>query len=118
MLSREQAQLKLDFDTEEEPSLSLIFLKLRRAGYAVRELVQRRSPSKRGWHVLVNVEPQPRTAMEVVALQAICGSDPWREAMQVQRAHAMAKRSLPAHMRDAWNVLYQADSRRERCMKF
>lgn len=112
MLSRSQAILKLDFDTAKEPDLGVLVQRLARAGYIPIDTVLRRSPSGKGWHVLMEVEPRPRTAMEVVALQAVLGSDPWREAMQIARANAFNR--CPAFMRDAWNVLYQSDRRRSR----
>lgn len=114
MLSREQSQLKLDFD-RHEPSLSRLAQLLARAGYVWTDLKLLRSPSGKGWHVIADLEPRPTTPMEVVALQAICGSDPWREAMQMYRARAFRK--CPKWMRDAWNVLYQPDSRRSRRLK-
>lgn len=112
MISRKQAIVKLDFDQRAEPDLSVICSKASRAGYSPVDVILRRSPSGNGWHVLLELDPRPRTAMEVVALQAVLGSDPWREAMQIARARAFHK--CPAFMRDAWNVLYQPDKRRSR----
>lgn len=112
MLSKKQAVVKLDIDDKEHPDVDAIDKMLRRAGYERRYTVVRRSPGGKGWHVLLDVEPRPRTAMEVVALQAMLGSDPWREAMQIARARALPK--CPGFMRDAWNVLYESDPRRSR----
>jgi hypothetical protein len=112
MLSERQAVLKLDYDAPRKPPRKSMMQKLGRAGYSVEWCEARRSPSGKGWHVLIAVSPRPRTAMEVVALQAMLGSDPWREAMQIARARAFPK--CPRFMRDAWNVLYRSDKRRAR----
>lgn len=112
MLSKKQSVVKLDFDVAKEPDMEPIWQLLRRAGYTAVDVLVKRSPSKRGWHMLLVLDPRPRTAMEVVAIQAVLGSDPQREAMQLARARAFPK--CPAFMRDAWNVLYASDSRRSR----
>jgi hypothetical protein len=114
-MTKEQAQIKLDIDSEHEPDLSIIHGLLRRSGYAIQSASMQRSPSGEGWHVRINVMPRPHFPFEVVALQAICGSDPYREAMQMNRAREFSK--APKHMRDAWNVLYLAHSQRQRHVK-
>lgn len=119
-LTKQQAQVKLDIDNEggqplergDRLSLDRIQLLLRRAGYRVVEHEVRRSPSGTGWHVVLTVRPRPKTPCEVVALQAICGSDPYREAMQMSRARWFG--IMPRWTRDSWNVLYLPDDRRER----
>lgn len=111
-MTRGQAALKLDFDTIRRPSLLNIFRLLRRAGYEETDWVVDRSPSGNGWHVIVHVFPRPKSPFEVVALQAICGSDVNREAMQMHRARTFAK--SPLFMRDAWNVLYAPNPKRQR----
>ena len=59
--------------------------------------------SKRGWHI-VAVFPEKYKPMELVAIQAICGSDPMREALNWVRA------SQPGQLRGfwgrRWNILY------------
>lgn len=112
MISAAQAVVKLDIDGRVAPDLWTLTKKADRAGVRIVLLSQVRSPSGRGWHMTLRVDPRPRTAMEVVALQAVFGGDLWREAVQVQRARVM--RRAPAFMRDAWNVLYQSDPRRAR----
>lgn len=44
------------------------------------------------------------TPSEVVALQVLLGSDPQREAFNLQRAHVLG--DAPEFWRDRWNVLY------------
>lgn len=115
-LSARQALVKLDIDSRHAPDMWTLTKKADRAGVRIEWLRQSRSPSGRGWHLVLSVLPRPRSAMEVVALQAVMGGDLWREAMQVQRARMFPK--APRFMRDAWNVLYQPDSRRARRMKW
>lgn len=115
MLARQDATIKVDWDDSTEPDLGVMFAKLQRAGYMAVDVTLRPSPSGNGWHVLIDVEPCLTHPMEVVALQAILGSDPWREAMQMNRARAYRK--APAWMRKDWNVLYLSDSRRSRNLK-
>lgn len=88
---------------------------LRRAGYEPVAWMQDQSPSGTGWHVIIHVEPCPETAYEVVALEAICGGDRNREAMQMHRARCLAR--VPKWMRDAWNVLYAPHPHRQRHVK-
>lgn len=112
-LTRLQAEIKLDVDARQEPpDLQVVSQLLERAGYRVESWTQRSSPGGNGWHVIIEVVPRPTTAMEVVALQAICGSDPWREAISVVRARSFVK--APKFMRDRWNVLYRPDKARSR----
>lgn len=116
MLSDWQARLKLDIDrARDRPPLWVLSKKLARAGYRIVLMGESRSPSGKGWHITLDVEPKPTTAMEVVALQAVLGGDPWREAMQVARARAFPH--CPRFMRDSWNVLYLPDSRRARKLR-
>lgn len=112
MLRGDRNVVKLDFDGRELPSLEPILLKLRRAGYSVRWLSQRVSPSGNGWHVCLKLKPCPRTATEVVALQAILGSDPYREACNLHRARMIA--SVSPYWRDRWNVLYSQSLKQRR----
>lgn len=115
MLSRKQALLKLDIDRTRKPDLDRMAALLARAGYETADINFRRSPSGKGWHVILEIEPRPRTPMEVIALEAILGADPFRQAMQINRGKAMLK--APGWMRDAWNVLYVPDKRRARHLR-
>lgn len=114
-LTAKQALVKLDVDHRRAPDLWRLTRMADRAGYRIVWLSQARSPSGRGWHLVLSLSPRPRSAMEVVALQAVLGGDLWREAMQLQRARMFGR--APRFMRDAWNVLYQPDSRRARRMR-
>lgn len=61
-----------------------IGLRLGRAGYDVVATCFERSTN--GWHGKVELEPAPGSPMEIIALQAVCGSDPMRESCNVNRA--------------------------------
>jgi len=82
----------------------------RRARIAQLELVgvtDVRSPSGRGWHRYIVVRPAPQTALEVVALQLLFGSDPIREAMNFVRARLVDRKEVSAFWRARWNTLYE-----------
>lgn len=99
--------LKLDYDAGDRvPSVGEICWLLARAGKRAVWLRQRRSKSGKGWHVTLQLSPRPRTCMEVVALQAVLGSDVRREACNVNRARMVDSRRVPAFWRKRWNVLY------------
>ena len=62
----------------------VIAARLLRAGYSVTATCW--EPSTNGWHAKIELDPAPSSPMEIVALQAVCGSDPLRESCNVQRA--------------------------------
>lgn len=112
VLPKELAILKLDVDRMRKPSASKFAHLLSRAGHSLLSVAYRRSPGGKGWHVWLEVEPRPRSMVEVIALQAILGSDPMREAVTLMRA-----RGLRRTPRWAWewaNVLYAPDKARSR----
>lgn len=112
-MTREQAAVKLDLDDMlGDPPFENIARLLKRAGYTIKEKEAARSPSGKGWHVIVHVSPRPKCPYEVVALQAILGGDINREAMQMHRARTFAR--SPRFMKDAWNVLYAPHPCRQR----
>ncbi|MEE8177717.1 MAG: hypothetical protein V3T65_06960 [Acidobacteriota bacterium] len=104
-MSESDLRLKLDYDGEDALSDGQIETRLARAGFTVSKIERRRSPSGHGWHKVVKVNPNPESPMEIVALQAILGSDPYREASNVQRARNLA--DVPKWWRERWNVLYK-----------
>lgn len=86
---------------------------LQRAGFVPIVLGQTRSPSGRGWHVELDVAPTP-TPLEVVALQAILGSDRGREACNLHRARMIVGGRVRGWWAERWNVLYAERGRRRR----
>lgn len=102
----------------------IIRKRLARAGYKVTAWSFERSTN--GWHAKVSLDRPPDSPMEVVALQAVCGSDPLRESCNVQRArmaeHVADSAAHPDATRverDAadfwlqrWNVLYRPNPNR------
>lgn len=81
-----------------------LWRRLQWAGYHVTRWHRRPSPSGTGTHIKLWVVPEPSSAMEVVALQAILGSDPYREASNLGRVRVLDE--LPEYWRTRWNVLY------------
>lgn len=103
VLTRTEATVRLDIDAGcPRPRLAVLSGLCRRAGYAIVALSERQSPGGKGWHLTLELEPRPRTMVEVVALQAICGSDPWREAVTLYRS----REAWDAESRRMANVLY------------
>lgn len=79
---------------------------LRRAGYRVAWMMQTRSPGWKGWHLEIQVKPNPTNPLEVVALQVVCGSDVSREACNINRARMVLAGRVSPWWRERWNVLY------------
>lgn len=78
---------------------------------ADKRLVRRwryRSGSGKGWHVYVLIDPPCRNPMELVALQAILGSDCYREACNAMRARTLMGMSAQDQLYwgSRFNVLY------------
>lgn len=112
LLDREGGVLKLDIDRKRPPSIRQMEHRLNRAGYELLAVARRHSPGGKGWHVWVEVSPSPTHPLEVVALQAILGSDPLREAVTLARALVLGR--TPPYAREWWNVLYAPDKARSR----
>lgn len=100
-------RIRLDIDAGRSvPTVARLAWLLWRAGCALVWLSQEHSPGGRGWHLELAVEPPPRTAMEVTALQAVLGSDRGREACNINRARLVDRRAVSPYWRERWNVLY------------
>lgn len=98
--------LRCDYDGRRPPRLTRACWLLARAGYRVRWWSERRSPGGKGWHVEIETVPAVRSAVEVVALQAVLGSDPAREACNVTRARQVERGEVDRYWSRRWNVLY------------
>lgn len=102
--------LKLDHDNHNSRRLSLAELVRRaeRAGLQIVRLWQRRSPSGKGWHRLLEVSPSPEDASRCVALQLLFGSDPLREAYNYCRTRKVSGSTVAPYWRQLknWNILY------------
>ena len=102
--------LKIDIDPGQELYTREHMRRLlERAGYKLVRLRKVRSPSGKGWHVYVELDRPVFNWHEMVALQAILGSDRYREACNVQRVRTLANMEDP-EMRAYWtprfNVFY------------
>jgi hypothetical protein len=57
-----------------------------------------------GWHCIVWLRGRNLSPLATVALQAMCGSDPKREAFNFRRVRRL--RLVSPWWRERWNVLY------------
>lgn len=96
---------------------TILTKRLARAGYEIAAWDFRKST--KGWHAKIRLTPSP-APIEAVALQAVCGSDPLREACNLQRAREVERwarqteeggsdigHAAAEFWRTRWNVLYQ-----------
>jgi hypothetical protein len=98
--------LKIDLDDmREAPDIDRMARILARADRRITKFHYKRSPSGTGWHVWLHITPPAASPMEIVALQAVCGSDPAREANNIHRVRNMHK--VSQFWRDRWNTLYR-----------
>ena len=100
--------LRVDVDGQEGLTLAEILTRLTRAGHRVIRMAERRSPSGKGKHLWLWLSPKPKSAVEVVALQLLVGSDPHREAFYLPRARAVDGGKVSKFWKDRWNVLYRS----------
>ncbi len=96
---------------------TILTKRLARAGYEI--VAWEFQKSTNGWHGKVRLNPTP-APIEAVGLQAVCGSDPLREACNLQRAREVERwareteeggsdigHAAAEFWRTRWNVLYQ-----------
>lgn len=107
--------LRVDVDTARGLGWAELENRLQKAHRLLMWLVERRSPSGRGWHRWIGVWPRPSSAVETVALQLLCGSDPHREAYNLNRARQVDAGEVSAYWKVRWNVFYKKE--RERAAK-
>lgn len=99
--------VKVDVDKGCDPlPKRVIRRRLERAGFRLVWLRRRKSPSGKGWHLVVRVAPRPRSPEAVIALQLLLGSDPSREACNLSRAWVLHK--MPRAVQRQFNVHYIA----------
>jgi len=95
----------LDFDVARPvPSLIKFLARLRVVGLRARWCSYYRTV--RGWHVAIGIN-LALTPSECVALQAVLGSDPSREAMNLRRALAIRVHGVSPFWRKRWNILFK-----------
>lgn len=96
----EPGKVLLDFDGPL-PDLRLIWRRLRVCRLELR--LMRIDRTQHGWHVVLWLK-EPLEDWATLALQAILGSDPRREAMNFARLLAGPKDDWE---RQRWNILYE-----------
>lgn len=77
--------LLLDYDTQTRPRIKGIRDRLNIAHVQVVQTKCYRSPGGHGWHCIVHIRGQ-WSRFQLIALQALCESDPDREAQNFYRA--------------------------------
>lgn len=121
--------LKVDVDASRKLSRAALEQRARIAHVVILSVTDVRSPSGRGWHRTIAVErlgrgpsktvgantlgtvsrspyPTQFSALEVVALQLLFGSDPIREAFNLHRARLVDAGQVPRFFARRWNTLY------------
>lgn len=88
-----------DYDRPASPALLAVWRLARRLGVNVRVIEYRRT--RRGWHVSVQWSRSFRP-IELIAIQAILGSDPFRESFNLARV--LGGR---ASQSNRWNLLFK-----------
>lgn len=96
--------LLLDYDVARPvPYLIPLLASLRTLGLRARWCSYRRT--RHGWHLELAID-FALTPSEQVAAQAILGSDPRREKMNLRRAISLRVHKHPAFWRKRWNILF------------
>ena len=101
--------LRVDVDSRKRLSLPRLADRLQKNNRRLSWVVERVSPSGRGWHRWIGVWPRPASAVEMVALQLLCGSDPHREAYNLNRARQVDDGKVSEYWRARWNVFYKKE---------
>lgn len=90
--------------------IAVVAKRLEVAGYRVAAWSEWPSPSGLGLHVRIVLDKPVGSAVELVALQLIAGSDPMREAFNLTRVRNLD--TLPEFWQERWNVLYTPQQER------
>lgn len=93
----------LDVDRRSAPSARSLYACCRIVGVSPLWLCYRRSTH--GWHIIMAIRDQLEPA-EIVALQACCGSDPRREALNLMRVLSIRRKGIGGFWSTRWNLLY------------
>lgn len=96
--------LYLDMDQPASPRLAPIFAICRIVGVRPMWIEYRRTQN--GWHVVLVLRDRLERA-EIVALQALCGSDKRRETLNLMRVLAIRRTPITdPFWQQRWNLLY------------
>jgi hypothetical protein len=71
----------------------------------IRPLWIRTDRTRRGWHLIARIG-MSLAPSEIVALQAILGSDDRRETLNLMRAIGLRLHRLPRYWRNRYNLLF------------
>lgn len=90
-----------DYDREEPPSMWELFRVFHILG--IKPLGFRYDRTEHGWHLIIAL-PESLPKLALCALQAILGSDPRRETLNLMRALSTR---WNAHKSRRWNILFK-----------
>lgn len=93
----------LDFDFRRTPRFLSIFTLLRMCGLHVQYM--RDDRTRKGWHRIIQIRER-LSPSELVALQALCGSDRRREGLNLMRVLRSRERGMSDFEGARWNILY------------
>ncbi|MFA6118271.1 MAG: hypothetical protein WC729_30070 [Sphingomonas sp.] len=102
--------LKLDYDGAKLPPVEMRAQALCAVLY-VRVTLIHYARTRRGWHVVICLARRI-SAPQIVAVQAIMGSDPMRELFNLARVRSLPRQHPCMRRDDNWNVLYSEHHRR------
>lgn len=96
----------LDYDDDEPITFSELAATARVVHVRIAWVEYRRT--RRGWHVRVGFDRRFKwTPAEMVAFQSVCGSDKWRERLNLLRVRQIRVRRLRGFWPSRWNLLFR-----------
>lgn len=96
-------KLMLDFDRRRTPKMGGLFVLLRMCGLRVKHICDTRS--RRGWHRVITLT-ETLGKFEIIAIQALAGSDRRREGLNLMRALRSRECGMSRFQESRWNILY------------
>jgi hypothetical protein len=93
----------LDFDYRRTPRLAQIFVGLRLCGLHV--IRMRDDRTRKGWHRIITLR-ESLSPCEIIALQAVLGSDRRRENLNLMRYMRTRDYGMSKYQGKRWNILY------------
>lgn len=101
----DQRMAYIDVDDRYAPSIRQFYSVCRIVGVSPVWINYRRT--KKGWHIIIRLRDRLRPA-ETIALQACCGSDLRREALNLMRIIAIRRTPITSRFwRRRWNILFR-----------
>jgi hypothetical protein len=102
-------ELRLDYDSTATPQLRNVWRLLRLC--QLRVCFIRHDRTRRGWHATIRIRENLSSA-EIVACQAVLGSDAGRELLNIMRVMSIRKSGCDNFSLARWNLLFSRKLRR------